>query len=200
MKGKITSYFIRLFGLNFQDILWENQRLTIRKLLKRPNVIIESPDSLGVDINIVIKENFAKLNIYRGTEFRNFCSIYLHEHASLTINSNVFFNNYCSINCLGNIEIGTNTIFGENVKLYDHNHHHQFGENGQLEVKRLDFRIGSIKIGENCWIGSNVTILNNVEIGDNVIIGANCLIYKSVPSNTIVKLKSEYVMEVNEKG
>ena len=35
---------------------------------------------------------------------------------------------------------------------------------------------GPIKIGSDCWIGSNVTILKGVNIGDNVIIGAGSII------------------------
>ena len=72
------------------------------------------------------------------------------------------------------------------VKIYDHNHSYK-NINGVLKVDRDEFSIGKIFIGKNCWIGSNVTILNNVEIGDNTIIGAGCLIYKSIPANSIVK-------------
>jgi acetyltransferase-like isoleucine patch superfamily enzyme len=119
-------------------------------------------------------------------EFRKYCNILLYENANLTIKPSVFFNNYCSINCLGKIEIGGHTLFGEGVKIYDHNHAYFFDEK-KLVVERDKFKIGSIRIGDNCWIGSNVVILNNVEIGDNVIIGAGCLIHKSIPSNSIVK-------------
>ncbi len=48
--------------------------------------------------------------------------------AQLIIGDNVFMNNYCSINCLDEIEIGENTLFGEGVKLYDHNHQHTKGK------------------------------------------------------------------------
>lgn len=83
-------------------------------------------------------------------------------------------------------------MFGENVKLYDHNH--RFTDK-QINFKDQGFKVGSIKIGDNCWIGSNVTILCNVSIGDNVVIGANCLIYKSIPSNTVVKNKNDLLIE-----
>ena len=96
---------------------------------------------------------------------------------------------------MGSITIGKNTLFGEGVKLYDHNHKYHFNELKELKISRDEYKIGDITIGANCWIGSNVTILNNVEIGDNVIIGANNLIYKSIPSNTIVKAKFEQSTE-----
>ena len=111
----------------------------------------------------------------------------------LVIGDNVFFNNHCSVTCLGKIEIGDNTFFGEGVKMYDHNHKHEFRETG-LYAFPTDF-----KIGHQDWkklLGaSNVTILNNVTIGDNVIVGAGCLIHKTVPSNTIVMRKEELIFK-----
>ncbi len=112
----------------------------------------------------------------------------------LAIGNNVFFNNHCSVTCLGKIEIGDNTFFGEGVKMYDHNHKHEFRENG-LYAFPTEFKIGQITIGRNCWVASNVTILNNVTIGDNVIVGAGCLVHKAVPSNTIVMRKEELIFK-----
>ena len=126
------------------------------------------------------------LKIGKSVSFRSYFQILMYPNSELLIMENTFFNNFCSINCLGKIEIGENTLFGEGVKLYDHNH--KYDTSGSiLKVERNDFTIDSIKIGKNCWIGSNVIILKNVEVGDNVIIGANCLIYKSIPANSIVK-------------
>ena len=112
----------------------------------------------------------------------------------LVIGDNVFFNNHCSVTCFGKIEIGDNTFFGEGVKMYDHNHKHEFRETG-LYAFPTEFKIGQIKIGRNCWVATNVTILNNVTIGDNVIVGAGCLIHKAVPSNTIVMRKEELIFK-----
>ena len=147
--------------------------------------------SLVLDRNsdITFGSNRAFLRIEENVYFRKHCNIYMYKEGKLTIRKNIFFNNYCSISCLGEIEIGEGTIFGEGVKLYDHNHDYVFNTNG-LNVMRDDFKIGKIKVGSNCWIGSNVIILNNVEIGDNVIVGANCLVYKSIPPNTIVKAQT----------
>jgi acetyltransferase-like isoleucine patch superfamily enzyme len=123
---------------------------------------------------------------------RNFSNILIYEGAKLELGNNVFFNRYCSINCLGSIVIGDDTIFGEGVKLYDHNH--KFKDPTKA-IRLQGSTIGSITIGKNCWIGANVTILNNVTIGDNVVIGAGNLIYKSVPSDSIVKNKAQYLIE-----
>lgn len=114
------------------------------------------------------------------------------ENGQLKIGNEVFFNNYCSINCLELIEIDDGTILGEGVKIYDHNHKYK---EKNIKIKDQGFNLGKIKIGKNCWIGSNVIILNNVSIGDNSIIGANCLIYKSIPENCIVKSGGGIIIE-----
>lgn len=148
---------------------------------------------IWIKLRKLIKLSFYKI-IYASNSkirysigFRSNFNIFLGEGAYLSIGEDCFFNNGCSINCLGKITIGSNSIFGENVKLYDHNHKYN---NKEIPIAKQGFSIGEIKIGSNCWIGSNVTILKDVELGDNVVIGAHCLIYKSVPSNTIVKTET----------
>ncbi|HET7115940.1 MAG TPA: acyltransferase [Hanamia sp.] len=123
------------------------------------------------------------LVVSNGITFRDGVKILLGHSGKISMGANCFFNNNCSINCLGNIGIGNDNQFGENVLLYDHNH--QYGDVSQL-ISKQGYNIGKIVIGNNCWIGSNVVILKDVEIGDNVVIGAGCVIYKSISRNTVV--------------
>lgn len=44
---------------------------------------------------------------------------------------------------------------------------------------------GKIKIGNNVWLGENVTILKGVTIGDNVIIGLGSVVTRDIPSNSV---------------
>ncbi|PGR00702.1 acyltransferase [Priestia megaterium] len=149
-------------------------------------------------VSVILKKR--KLKLYYGKQlqitpdlhFRKGFNILISKEGNLSIGKGCFFNFNCSISCLGSISIGDNSIFGENVKFYDHNH--RFSDSTTL-IKDQGYKVGSIKVGNNCWIGSNVTILNNVEIGDNVVIGANCVIQKSIPSNTIVRCNNELIME-----
>ena len=76
------------------------------------------------------------------------------------------------------------SIFGENVKIYDRNHHF----NQYKAIKLQGFSNGSVIIGCRCWIGSNVTILKETEIGNNCVIGAGCVISGKIPDNSIVRL------------
>ena len=43
-----------------------------------------------------------------------------------------------------------------------------------------------INIGDDVWLGGNVTILPGVTIGDNVVVAAGAVVTKDVPSGRVV--------------
>jgi maltose O-acetyltransferase len=50
----------------------------------------------------------------------------------------------------------------------------------------LDFsRIGTVSIGDNCFIGVGSVILPNVHIGNNVVIGAGSVVTHDIPDNSV---------------
>lgn len=90
-------------------------------------------------------------------------------------NNNVFI---CAAN---QVEIGDNTLIGQNVSIFDHEAH------GVQPDKRNEIGvIGRVIIGENVWIGNNVIILTNTEIGNNTIIAAGSVVKGSFPGNIII--------------
>lgn len=126
-----------------------------------------------------------------GIRFRKRFYLSSTSNSKVIIGNNVFFNNDCSINCREKIVIGDDTIIGENVKLYDHNH--RFSKKNRLKSKQ-GFKTSPIIIGNNCWIGSNVVILKGVKIGDNTVIGAGVVLKHSVGSNMVVEEKQNLTM------
>ncbi|MGN1114631.1 MAG: acyltransferase [Oscillospiraceae bacterium] len=136
--------------------------------------------------------NRNRVSFGKETTFRKGFSLVIDKSGTVEIGDNCFFNNGCSINCLNSVEIGADTIFGENVKVYDHNH--RFADFNQ-PIKSQGYSVGSIKIGKHCWIGSNAVILKGAEIGDNCVIGAGCVISGKIDSGNIVKMPCDYVVE-----
>lgn len=99
----------------------------------------------------------------------------------LILHDGVFINNSCSFNCMERIEIGNGTMMGEGVRFYDHDHSYT-----AEKIEKWQWTTAPIRVGRDCWIGSNVTILKGVTIGDNTIIGAGCLIRNDIPANSVV--------------
>lgn len=131
------------------------------------------------------------LSLGKGFTFRMGFNLASLDGGRILINDNVFFNNYCSIMAMDYISIGEGTIFGENVKIYDHNHCYK---DTNTPIKNQGYKSAPIVIGKHCWIASNVVILKGVTIGDNCVIGAGCIVYKDVPANTILMCKQELIM------
>lgn len=115
--------------------------------------------------------------------YRSGFHVVIEQPGGVKIGEHCFFNNYCTLASRAGITIGDGTLFGENVKVYDHNHCYK---DVSIPIKDQGYTSAPITIGKHCWIGSNVVILKGVTIGDNCVIGAGCVIYKDVPDNSVV--------------
>lgn len=124
--------------------------------------------------------------------FRKRMNILVEDGGRLIIGDGCFFNNDCSINCMSKITIGENSIFGEGVKIYDHNYHINSGE----VIKQSGHTYGEVVIGDNCWIGSNVVLLKGTHIGNNAVIGAGCVISSDICDNAIVRCSDELQISI----
>ena len=129
---------------------------------------------------------------YGKISFRKRMNILVEKDGRLIIGDGCFLNNDCSINCMSKIMIGENTIFGEGVKIYDHNYHINSGE----VIKQSGHTYGEVVISDNCWIASNVVLLKGTHIGKNAIIGAGCVVSSKVCDNAIVCCDNELKISI----
>ena len=139
----------------------------------------------------MLHRKFGKaLTLGKNVRFRKGFSIYMShtDTARLTIGNDVFFNEDCSISCLESIQIGNHCLFGENVRIYDHDH--TFSRDGVHDglVSK------PIVIGDNCWIGTGCIILKGVTIGEGSIIAAGTTVAKSIPPHSLVRDRIDLVI------
>lgn len=163
-------------------------RLILKILKNRSNSLLRHSNSnigknlkFGDFCTFALYPKMKKFSVRENVVLRNYINILVADNAELLIENQVFMNNFCSVNCLEKIEIGENTLFGEGVKIYDHNH-----EYTPQKVEHQKFSTAPVKIGKNCWLGSNVTVLKGVTIGDHSIIGAGCTVHKNVEAGSVL--------------
>ncbi len=99
---------------------------------------------------------------------------------NISIGSNCYFNHHISIGDGAQVQIGDNVIIGPYVGIYTAEH--------PLDphLRKEGWQSASpITIGNNVWIGANVTILSGITIGDNAVIGAGSIVTKDIPSNAL---------------
>lgn len=98
----------------------------------------------------------------------------------VTIGDNTYFSARNTIVSHDSITIGKNCMFGPNTCVYDHDH--AFNSEGIQD----GYKTSPIIIGDNCWIGCNVTILRGSNIGEGSVIGAGTIVKGTVPAHSLV--------------
>lgn len=101
--------------------------------------------------------------------------------AIIKIGDNVTTNNNIFLCAASYIEIGDNTLIGQNVTIMDFEAH-----SIDPKERRNIGQIGKVYIGKNVWIGNNVTILKNTSIGFNSIVAAGAVVSGDFPANVII--------------
>ena len=127
---------------------------------------VVGPGKVMISENCIIRELFIETN--------NVDSL-------VVISEKVFIGRHSHFICAKKIEIGQNTLIAPRVTIIDNDHKITVGE----LYKDSALQSESIYIGQNVWLGTNVTVLKGVSIHDNSVIGASSLVLRNVPSNKI---------------
>lgn len=102
--------------------------------------------------------------------------------AGLIMGSKSSIGPYGYVGCSGKIVIGNNVMFGPKCSLFAENH--VFSDT-KSTIKSQGVRQKGITIGDDCWIGSNTTILDGVSLGKGVVIGAGSIVTHDIPDGAI---------------
>ncbi|WP_036613075.1 sugar O-acetyltransferase [Oribacterium sp. P6A1] len=106
----------------------------------------------------------------------------------ISLGDNVTINMNCTFLDSNRITIGDRTLISPDVKIYCGEHNLDAGKRFGIREDGSKYLITTtrpVKIGSDCWVGGNVTILPGVTIGNNVIIAAGAVVTKDVPDNVI---------------
>lgn len=184
MLKKILRKIFKITFL-YRRYLYTNVLSSNKNLLKK-NVKISQP-TLFIGDGIIWLEETVNIGYYPSAYYyAGYSHIEARDSSSkIIIKKGTFINNNCNIvsekKC---IEIGMNCLIGTNFTCYNSDFHGILPDKrGNSEyVNRED-----VKIGNNVFIGSNVTVLKGARIGDNCVIGANSLVLGGVyPPNSII--------------
>lgn len=130
------------------------------------------------DANITIGQNAT----FRSNAFSNLIGInrpciisVLSQNAQLVIGDNCGFSGTV-IGCFSEIQIGNNVMCGANTLITDSDWHPEDARSSKNKP---------IIIGNNVWLGVNVSVLKGVKIGENAVIGAGSIVTHDIPDNVV---------------
>lgn len=99
----------------------------------------------------------------------------------IVIGDNVFIGQQCEFNVNEHIVIGSNCLIGSGCKFIDGNH----GIARDALIRTQPGKTAPIQVGEDVWLGSNVTVLQAVTIGRGAVVAAGAVVNKSIPEYEI---------------
>jgi len=107
----------------------------------------------------------------------------------ITVGDDVFINGNCTFQDSNKITLGNRVIIAPDTKFYCGAHSldatQRFGVRPDGSRYLITYT-KPITVGDDVWIGGNVTIIGGVHIGNNVVVGAGAVVTKDVPANTVV--------------
>jgi maltose O-acetyltransferase len=98
----------------------------------------------------------------------------------LVIGDRTFINTGFLIIGGGNVHIGSDCLIGPRCSIYTPNH--EIASKPRLEGWQHN---EDVTIGNNVWLGGNVTVCPGASIGDNCVIGAGAVVSSSIPANSV---------------
>lgn len=99
---------------------------------------------------------------------------------NISIGNNFYANHNCTI------LDGASVSFGDNVFIAPNCVFSTAGHPIDVEQRNKGLEIAlPITVGDNVWIGTNVSVLPGVIIGSNTVIGAGSVVNKDIPSGVV---------------
>ena len=104
------------------------------------------------------------------------------KNGTLEFGNNVSLNANSIVNACNSIYLGDNFLGGWNMTIIDGDGHTIKNLSGS-EVTNIP---KPIRIGNQCWVAANATILKGVSLSNNTIIPYGSIVYKSCDSSNVI--------------
>jgi len=144
-----------------------------KKLMELETVEFIGDDTFMSDVNVNV---FAERG--RKIVFHNNCriaaNVYL--HGPIEVGENVSINQHCHME--GPIWIGKDSRIGPSTSIFAFDHN--FDESETL-IRSQKVKSEGVHIGEDVWIGANVSIVDGVTIGAHSVVGIASVVTKNIP-------------------
>ena len=124
-----------------------------------------------------------RLRIGRETLLEPGCWLTLAPGAEIEIGAGCFLNRGTMIAAQGRVTIGDHVMFANGCFVGDADHRF---DDPEVPVPMQGFTSkGPVRIGDNCWFGTNCVVTGGVTIGERTVVGANSVVTSDLPAGVI---------------
>ncbi|MFT4104645.1 MAG: acyltransferase [Lacrimispora sp.] len=164
----------------FDRVLYKFKRAYYRKVF-----LVKTGNENVKNCNVYSRVNILNNNITIGDNVTFFHNVTFFGDGKIMIGDNVAIGQdviiYASAD-KGGVSIGNNTMIAAHSYIIDCDHGLEKG----IPIYKQKNTVGTVKIGNDVWIGDNCTILKHSVIEDGAIVGAKSLVKGKVAQDTIV--------------
>ncbi|MBR2740737.1 MAG: acyltransferase [Oscillospiraceae bacterium] len=163
-------------------------KILLLKVLFGKHISVHWNDRIAFSVKVRINDD-GKIIIGENVEIRENVILNVSCGGIIRIGDSVFISDGCCINSRELVQIDKETMLGQGVKIYDHDHDYH-----TVDMKEK-FIHSAVMINERVWICSDVIVLKGATIGKRSVIAAGTVVRRDVSPNVLCYARRE----VNEK-
>ncbi len=157
-------------------------RAEAHKLCAKYSATLETDDKKRAKILKKLLPNAAEGAYLQGP-------VYFDYGVNIKVGKNFYANfNLTILDCC-TVEIGDDVLIGPNASILTPVHPYRWQQRNMRKKPDgtvFDYEYAKpIKIGNNCWLAGNVTVICGVTIGDGCVIGAGSVVTRDIPPDSL---------------
>ena len=153
----------------------------LRFRLANPHVILRGMVFLGRRVEIHARPGYGRLEIGRWVHIGDGNALRCHE-GSLRIGDKVVMGKDNTVNCYLDVEIGAATLIADWVYIADFDH---ATSDVDRPIKDQGIVKSPIRIGPDCWLGVQVSVLRGTRVGRGCVLGAHAVVRGDIPDYAV---------------
>jgi acetyltransferase-like isoleucine patch superfamily enzyme len=142
-----------------------------------PHIVLPGLVFLDRGAQLYARRGYGRLVVGEWSHLGVGTALRCHE-GTLRVGTRSTFGRDVSVNCYLDVQIGASALFADHVYVSDFDHRHADVNHPIREQGIVKSRV---RIGEDVWLGTKVTVARGVEIGRGAVIGANAVVTRDVP-------------------
>jgi len=150
--------------------------------VRHPDVVTEGMVFIGRRVQLYARTGYARLVLGRWVHVGDENRLRAHE-GTLRVGDKVIFGRDNTINCYLDVEIGAKTIMADWVYVCDFDHVY---DDVHMAIKDQGIVKTPVRIGQDCWIATKVTVLRGTVIGHGCVLAAHAVVRGDVPPMSVV--------------
>jgi len=142
-----------------------------------PGAVTTGMIFLDKGATITVRSGYVRLKLGRWIHVGAHTAIRAHE-GTLRIGDKCVFGRGDSLNCYLDLDVGAQVLVADDVYISDFDH--KFADL-TVPIKDQGIAKARVRIGEDVWLATKVTVASGVAIGSGSVVGANSVVTRDLP-------------------